>query len=469
MPAAYREKTTQGEKMKTGFPLGVVDANGDAYINNHVDILIKYFNTPEKEKPYRIVFFEVTPRNNTKLVDGLTEIKYTYSVKFEQDETPWANRWDFYIAMQKGDGQIHWFSIINSFMIILLLTGMVAMIMMRTLRADFSRYNNEDPDEAEETGWKLVHADVFRPPSRPMIFSVFVGSGVQVLGMTLITLAFAVLGFLSPANRGLLITAMLFLFVWMAIFAGYASTRTYKILNGKSWKKNAVVTSVFFPGIVFAIFFFLNFFLWGKQSSGAVPFGTLVALIVMWFGIALPLCLFGAYFAFRKETPKQPVRTALIPRQIPQQVWYMHPLISILIGGILPFGAVFIELFYILTSVWLHQFYYLFSFLFIVCIILTITCAQISVVMCYFQLCSEDYKWWWRSYLTSGAAAFYMFLYALYYFATRLQITSFVSALLYFGYTAIMSLGFFVATGTIGYYSCYYFICKIYSSINKFD
>jgi Endomembrane protein 70 len=67
---------------------------------------------------------------------------------------------------------------------------------------------------------------------------------------------------------------------------------------------------------------------------------------------------------------------------------------SVLIGGILPFGAVFIELFFILTSMWLHQFYYLFGFLCLVFIILIITCAEITIVLCYFQLCSEDYHWW---------------------------------------------------------------------------
>ena len=56
------------------------------------------------------------------------------------------------------DDQIHWFSIINSLMIVLFLTGMVAMIMMRTLRRDIFQYNElETAEEAEEeTGWKLV-------------------------------------------------------------------------------------------------------------------------------------------------------------------------------------------------------------------------------------------------------------------------------------------------------------------------
>jgi len=351
-------------------------------------------------------------------------------------------------------------------MIVLFLTGMVAMIMMRTLHADFRRYNQLDPnEEAEETGWKLVHGDVFRPPNRPMLLSVLIGSGVQVLGMTMITMIFAVLGFLSPANRGGLTTAMVVLFVVMGVFAGYFSTRTYRMFKGAHWKKNTIITSMFFPGIVFTIFFILNMFLRGVKSSGAVPPGTLVALVALWFGISVPLVFFGSYFAYKKPIPEHPVRTNQIPRQIPEQVWYMSPVFSILMGGILPFGAVFIELFFILSAIWGHQFYYIFGFLFIVFIILILTCAEITIVMCYFQLCSEDYHWWWRSYLTAGASAFYMFLYSIFYFFTKLEIETFVSGLLYFGYTFIMAFAFFVLTGTIGYYACFFFVRTIYSAV----
>jgi hypothetical protein len=78
--------------------------------------------------------------------------------------------------------------------------------------------------------------------------------------------------------------------------------------------------------------------------------------------------------------------------QVPEQAWYMKPLFSCLVGGILPFGAVFIELFFILTSIWLHKFYYIFGFLSLVFLILIVTCMEITIVLCYFQLCSEDYR-----------------------------------------------------------------------------
>ena len=54
--------------------------------------------------------------------------------------------------------------------------------------------------------------------------------------------------------------------------------------------------------------------------------------------------------------------------------WYVYLVCSILIEGILPFGVVFIELLFILTSIWLHQFYYIFGFLFIVFVILLYIC-----------------------------------------------------------------------------------------------
>ncbi|XP_052181473.1 transmembrane 9 superfamily member 9-like [Diospyros lotus] len=465
------------------------------FINNHLAFTVKFHKDPETETA-RIVGFEVKPFSikhayegewkdqKTRLttcdphakkavtdsespqeVEDKKEIIFTYDVDYQESDVKWASRWDTYLLM--GDDQIHWFSIVNSLMIVLFLSGMVAMIMLRTLYRDISKYNQlETQEEAqEETGWKLVHGDVFRPPINSDLLCVYVGTGVQFFGMILVTMIFAAFGFLSPSNRGGLMTAMLVLWVFMSLFAGYSSARLYKMFKGTEWKKITIRTALIFPGTVFALFFVLNALIWGEKSSGAVPFGTMFALVVLWFGISVPLVFVGAYVGFKKPALEAPVRTNKIPRQIPEQAWYMNPVFSILIGGILPFGAVFIELFFILTSVWLHQFYYIFGFLFIVFLILIVTCAEITIVLCYFQLCSEDYHWWWRSYLTSGSSALYLFLYAAFYFSTKLEITKPVSGLLYFGYMLIVSYAFFVLTGTIGFYACFWFTRLIYSSV----
>merc|ERR1712238_417421 len=165
-----------------------------------------------------------------------------------------------------------------------------------------------------------------------------------------------------------------------------------------------------YPGTVFLVFFILNLFVWGTESSGAVPFTTMFALLVLWFGISVPLVFLGAFFGYKKAPIALPVRTNQIPRQIPAQPWYIGGVFSSLVGGVLPFGAVFTELFFIMSSIWQHQFYYLFGFLMLVIVILVVTCAEISIALTYFQLTSEDYRWWWRSFLCAASSALYVFL-----------------------------------------------------------
>ncbi|KAF2357174.1 Nonaspanin (TM9SF), partial [Trinorchestia longiramus] len=257
---------------------------------------------------------------------------------------------------------------------------------------------------------------------------------------------FACLGFLSPANRGSLMTCVLVLYVCLGFPAGYTSARLYKSFGGEKWKSNVLLTSMLCPGLVFGVFFVLNLILAYKRSSAAVPFSTLIALLALWFLVSVPLTFVGAFFGFRKRMLENPVRTNKIPRQIPEQSIYTQALPGSVMGGVLPFGCIFIQLFFILNSIWSNQTYYMFGFLFLVFLILCITCSETTILLCYFHLCAEDYHWWWRSYLTSGFTAFYLFIYCVHYFSTKLNISGFVSTLLYFGYTTIMVFLFFLLT-----------------------
>ncbi|XP_070276221.1 transmembrane 9 superfamily member 4 isoform X3 [Myotis yumanensis] len=406
-----KEKDVQFEH---GYRLGFVEMN-KIYLHNHLSFILYYHREDleeDQEHTYRVVRFEVIPQ----------------SIRLE---------------------------------------GILSMIIIRTLRKDIANYNKEDDieDTMEESGWKLVHGDVFRPPQYPMILSSLLGSGIQLFCMILIVIFVAMLGMLSPSSRGALMTTACFLFMFMGVFGGFSAGRLYRTLKGHRWKKGAFCTATLYPGVVFGICFVLNCFIWGKHSSGAVPFPTMVALLCMWFGISLPLVYLGYYFGFRKQPYDNPVRTNQIPRQIPEQRWYMNRFVGILMAGILPFGAMFIELFFIFSAIWENQFYYLFGFLFLVFIILVVSCSQISIVMVYFQLCAEDYRWWWRNFLVSGGSAFYVLVYAIFYFVNKLDIVEFIPSLLYFGYTALMVLSFWLLTGTIGFYAAYMFVRKIYAAV----
>jgi transmembrane 9 superfamily protein 2/4 len=236
-------------------------------------------------------------------------------------------------------------------------------------------------------------------------------------------------------------------------------------MGGLRWKTNVLLSAFLVPGIVFVIFFILNLFLWGAKSSAAIPFLTLLALLCLWFGISLPLTFFGSFLGFRRISYQTPVKTNQIPREIPDQNWLSNPIPSSLMGGILPFGCVFIQLFYIMNSLWSGQMYYMFGFVLLAFVVLVVVCAETSVLLCYFHLCSEDYRWWWRSFFSTGTTSLYFFLFSIHYFIFKTQISGTLSFILYFGYMLTLSFLFFIFTGTIGFVSCFWFVWKIYSIV----
>merc|ERR1711998_162813 len=115
----------------------------------------------------------------------------------------------------------------------------------------------------------------------------------------------------------------------MGSFAGFHSARLFKVFKGKDWKRNTVFTACTYPGFVFVVFFVLNAVEQQahRSTQGGVPFTTLFGLLILWFGISVPLVFLGSYFGFQKETIEYPIRTNQIARRIPEQPWYMHPML----------------------------------------------------------------------------------------------------------------------------------------------
>ena len=71
----------------------------------------------------------------------------------------------------------------------------------------------------------------------------------------------------------------------------------------------------------------------------------------------------------------------------------MEPAMIVLLGGVLPFGSIFIEMYFIFTSFWAYKIYYVYGFMLLVFIILMIVTVCVTIVAVYFLLNSEDYRW----------------------------------------------------------------------------
>ncbi|GAU11979.1 hypothetical protein TSUD_196030, partial [Trifolium subterraneum] len=466
----------------TGYPVGI-KIEGVYYLFNHLrfNVLVhKYEETnvarvmgtgdaaemippigkEGSDKPgYMVVGFEYPspikcdPSTVAMPIKEGQPIAFSYEVTFEESDIKWPSRWDAYLKMEGA--KVHWFSILNSLMVITFLAGIVLVIFLRTVRRDLASYEELDKEaqaqmNEELSGWKLVVGDVFRAPSNPALLCIMVGDGIQLLGMAIVTILFAALGFMSPASRGTLITVRL----WRTLANG----------DQKGWISVAWKAACFFPGIAFFILTILNFLLWGSHSTGAIPFSLFVILILLWFCISVPLTLVGGYFGAKAPHLEYPVRTNQIPREIPQQ---RYPSWLLVLGaGTLPFGTLFIELFFIMSSIWMGRVYYVFGFLFIVLILLVVVCAEVSLVLTYMHLCVEDWRWWWKSFFASGSVALYIFLYSINYLVFDLKnLSGPVSATLYLGYSLFMVLAIMLVTGTVGFLSSFWFVYYLFSSV----
>lgn len=501
----------------TGYPVGYIpEGTSDVYIINHLKFKVlvhkyeggevKVVGTGEgmevisetdkdANSGYEIVGFEVVPCSvkrdpesilklnmydkvdpvncpveleKSQLVREKEKITFTYEVEFVNSDIRWPSRWDAYLKMEGS--KIHWFSIMNSLMVILFLAGIVFVIFLRTVRRDLTRYEELDKEaqaqmNEELSGWKLVVGDVFREPTSPKLLCVMIGDGVQILGMAIVTIFFAAFGFMSPASRGMLLTGMIVFYMLLGIVSGYAAVRLWRTLKGTSegWRSVSWSTACFFPGIVFIVLTVLNFMLWTRNSTGALPISLFFGLLSLWFCVSVPLTLLGGFFGTRAEPIEFPVRTNQIPREIPTK---KYSLLFILGAGTLPFGTLFIELFFILSSIWLGRFYYVFGFLLVVLLLLIVVCAEVSVVLTYMHLCAEDWRWWWKAFFASGTVALYVFLYSINYLVFDLRsLSGPVSAILYIGYSFVVSLAIMLATGTVGFLTSFSFVHYLFSSV----
>lgn len=133
--------------------------------------------------------------------------------------------------------------------------------------------------------------------------------------------------------------------------------------------------------------------------------------------------------------------------------------------GVLPFGAIFIEMYFLFTSFWNYKFYYVYGFMLLVLIILLIVCVCVTIVATYFLLNAEDYRWHWTSFLASGSTAGYVLLYSVYYFFLKTNMHGLLQTAFYYGYTMAFCAALFLMCGTMGSFGSSAFVHIIYRNI----
>ena len=150
-------------------------------------------------------------------------------------------------------------------------------------------------------------------------------------------LMLATLGILHPDSRGAFLTIMIIFFIFLSGVSGYYSSRFFKMFGSSRWLINALVTSFLYPSLSFFIFFIINLFLWYEGSSAAVPFSTILTILVLWLCCSSPLVLIGAFIGMKKSRMKNPCKVNSVPQVVEALPWYCRMSLLCAVSGLFPF------------------------------------------------------------------------------------------------------------------------------------
>jgi hypothetical protein len=398
------------------------------------------------------------------------EVEFSFSTRWSTTNVAHADRLELHskVLMENQAIEVHWLNIINSFVLVTLLVSYMAIILVRTLKKDMARYLELDDEEnfdEEDSGWKLVHGDVFRFPSRPMLFSALVGAGCQWLVLVVSVLFLSLIEIFGHHNRGGVYTAIVLLYALTAYVAGYVSTSLYIQLGGTKWATNAVAVACVFAVPFFVVFSVTNSISISYGTSTSVPFQTIFVILLLWGLVTFPLTVLGSMRGRHTEPFDAPCKTNRVERQIPPQPWWQSTIVQFALSGFLPFSAIYIELHYIFVAVWGHQMYTLFGILCLAFILLVIVTACVTVALTYFTLQAENHRWWWNSFITGTSTGFFMFMYSLYYFNFRSEMSGTLQGAFFLGYMGLISFAFALLLGAVGFFCSLKFVKYIYLSI----
>ncbi len=147
---------------------------------------------------------------------------------------------------------------------------------------------------------------------------------------------------------------------------------------------------------------------------------------------------------------------------VPSKTWMA------LAGGVLPFGALFMQAHFVLTALWQHRSYAAFGYLLAALCLTAVLTAEAAVVLTYFSLTGEEWRWHWRAFLAGGSNALYLAAYCLAFaLLGPLNLVGGAGVVMYTLYSALMCVAAFVAGGALGLCASAAFVRVLYSSLKS--
>lgn len=432
------------------------------------------------------------------------------SVTWEESERTFEGRFARYLESHMFEHHVHWFALLNSFLMVVFVVGLVVLILARTIHTQIRGILGDDThaaaiapggaatgvggaaahgaedgaaiaareaslaSAAEDATWKLLHADVFRRPQHVELLAALLGTGVQLAAMGLVVLAVSVVRSLNQ-DRGYTASVVLVAYALTSIAAGHVSGSWYRAQfrpkPGPRWQFVMFLTSALLPATAAALIGPANAVAWRASTINTISFGNVLTLGLGWLCISLPLSVVGTILG-RRSVAASPASSSHRRRVNPyarpspsSYPWYAHPVALTALAGLAPFGCVFIEAYFVLSSFWGYRYYFVYGFLALVLFMLAVVAACATIIAVYTSLSAENHRWHWLSFLSGGSVAGYLFLYAVYYLVAKTQMHGLVQIAFFFAYSALVCSCLGIACGAIGFFASQRFVQALYDNV----
>uniref|UniRef100_A0A1I8FSN4 Transmembrane 9 superfamily member n=1 Tax=Macrostomum lignano TaxID=282301 RepID=A0A1I8FSN4_9PLAT len=327
-----------------------------------------------------------------------------------------------------------------------------------------------------------VYGDVFRHQHSRQPFSILVGSGVQLSFVVLCLILLAMSVDMNGERAGL-VSAAIFLYFGVVAYRRirwrsfifeilFSVNCYYSSNNGQAasprWIRQGVAQALLPPSLICGVAFPVNLVAVGYHSSRSLtPSQGLSVLAIVTFAL-LPLSLIGTLLGRNLcgRPSKLPCRLNAVPRPLPEKRHCLaEPPIICLLGGLLPFASIFVEMYYVFTSFWAYKIYYVYGFSFLAFALLLCATACVTIVCVYFLLNSEDYRWQWCSFMAGASTAVYLYVYAVYYFFFKTRMYGLYQTAFYFSFMALFCCGLALICGAVGFLAASLFVRTIYANV----
>lgn len=339
---------------------------------------------------------------------------------------------------------------------IFFLVFLLIFILSRILKNDIKRFESQsiiddfDADFPIDSGWKLLHGDIFRSPFHPNLLSTILGFSFQTV-LSILTFLIICYFFSDLFSKKDLF--FIFNFAFSLYFA--AGQMLIKLFQTR-WNFTKSTLS-FYIYIGFQVLVIVAS--WFLSKLTLKPKNFFRFFIPIFFILVGPLI--SDLLTLICHLPEDPCQPNLVRKKLPKLKFFLSTFFLTIIDGFFGFLLIFYYLKSILFALLSYRLAFLWGLVLLTIIVTMVFQALLTIFFVFLRLREDHYDWHWMSFLAPFSTSLYCLFYSISFFSNFEISPSYSHFLILFWISTVV--GFIC--GFSGYFGSYLFLRYIYKKI----